>query len=117
MRWTLSPASSLAVISDRYAAAVARGRIAVEPANTLAGFGAEPANTLAAFAGGGSPGPSGGGSDGTSEPGNTLAAFAARAAWYRLIVSRRTPVSASIRRKLQPRSNNARTCCRFAICR
>src|SRR5688572_27235189 len=97
MRWRLKPASSFSVIAVRYTAAVNRGRD-VEPGNVLAGFGSEPANVLAAF----EPSPSeqsgdSAGGDG-SEPGNVLAAFARRIRSYRLTVSRRTPVSASMRR-------------------
>ena len=97
MRWRLRPASSFSVIAVRYTAAVNRGR-GVEPGNVLAGFAAEPANGLAAFepSTAGKSGDSVGGD--ASEPGNVLAAFARRMRSYRLTVSRRTPVSASMRR-------------------
>jgi len=85
------------VIAVRYVAAANRGRD-IAPGNVLAGFDAEPANVVAAFES--SPPPSAAGSAGGegSEPGNVLAAFPWRAASYRLTVSRRTPVSASMRR-------------------
>ncbi len=90
MRWTLSPASHFSVIALRYAAAVPRDR------------GAEPGNTMAAF---------------DDEPANTLAAFALARRSYRLTVSRRTPVLASIRRELQSRARSTVTCCCFGIFR
>src|SRR5829696_9469217 len=97
MRCSVRPASSFSVIAARYTAAAKRGR-GVEPGNVLAGFGGEPANVLAAFAAAAAArsGDSVGGD--ASEPGNALAAFARRTPSYRLTVSRRTPVSASIRR-------------------
>jgi hypothetical protein len=78
-----SPGSSFSRIASRKAAAEDRGR-AQEPANAFARF--------------------------ASEPGNTLAAVGSASRLYLEIVSRRTPVSRSILRKLHPRASRAITC-------
>src|SRR5512140_1738248 len=97
--------------------AAAEDRGGSEPGNTLAAFEPDPANTLAGFGGSPATVSSEVADFAHSEPGNTLAAFERRSRSYRETVSRRTPVSASMRRYVQPRSRSALTCCRFVIFR
>ena len=104
------------MIASRWAAAAKRGPTS-EPGNVLAGFDPEPANVLAGFE---LSTPSKAREirlSALAEPGNVLAGFGSACREYAEIVSRRTPVSRSIFRKLHFSASSARTCCRFGIFR
>ena len=116
MRRMLSRWSSLPEMTSWWAAAAERRR-GSEPGNTLAAFEPDPANVLAGFDSVRSVKSLSGGLSVVPEPGNTLAGFERRSRSYRETVSRRTPVSPSIRRYDQPSSSRAITCCRFFIFR
>src|SRR3990172_742712 len=108
------PTSSFSVIVSWWAAAANLGGNG-EPGNVLAGFDPEPANVLAGFESA-SPTKARQSDSGTvPEPGNVLAGFESAPRAYAEIVSRRTPVSRSILRKLHLRARRARTSCRFSI--